>query len=144
MLSQAGVQHTGLAKLARSVDVESVATALGWRAPNSKPQLVLSEILSYQEATLHMQRRLYVKLLPGQPLAELHVDLRLPASLHAPGANTLRHLPMFENEAIVSDSVVAPTVMTLEALQGDMLQLSPPLLLPARQTHTHGMTRVRS
>jgi hypothetical protein len=38
---------------------------------------------------------------------------------------------MFDIEARVSVSVEAPTVMVLGALAGDMVQLSPPLLLPA-------------
>jgi hypothetical protein len=38
---------------------------------------------------------------------------------------------MLEKLARASLSVVAPTVMALLALQGDMEQLSPPLLLPA-------------
>jgi hypothetical protein len=37
---------------------------------------------------------------------------------------------MLDMEAMVSVSVEAPTVMVLGALAGDMVQLSPPLLLP--------------
>ena len=38
---------------------------------------------------------------------------------------------MLEKLAMLSLSVDAPTTMGVEALQGDMVQLSPPLLLPA-------------
>jgi hypothetical protein len=41
---------------------------------------------------------------------------------------------MLEKLARASLSVVAPTVMAVLALQGDMEQLSPPLLLPAGST----------
>lgn len=51
----------------------------------------------------------------------------------------LRHVPILLMLAIASVSVDAPTVMLLGALAGDMVQLSPPLLLPAvRSTqYTH-------
>lgn len=45
----------------------------------------------------------------------------------------LRHVPMLLMLAIASVSVDAPTAMALGALDGDMVQLSPPLLLPAGQ-----------
>lgn len=51
---------------------------------------------------------------------------------HSPGANRLRQLPMFDMLAMLSLSVIAPTVMALGALAGDIVQLSPPLLLPAQ------------
>jgi len=38
---------------------------------------------------------------------------------------------MLEKLASVSDSVVAPTAMAEAALQGDIVQAPPPLLLPA-------------
>lgn len=50
-----------------------------------------------------------------------------------PGANKLRHVPILLMLAMASVSVDAPTVMLLGALEGDMVQLSPPLLLPAMQ-----------
>lgn len=48
-----------------------------------------------------------------------------------PGAKIVRQRPMLEKLAMLSLSVDAPTTMGVEALQGDMVQLSPPLLLPA-------------
>lgn len=42
---------------------------------------------------------------------------------------------MFDMLAMLSVSVVAPTTIGVEALQGDMVQLSPPLLLPAAHQH---------
>jgi hypothetical protein len=46
----------------------------------------------------------------------------------------LRQLPMLDMLAMASVSVEAPTVMELGALAGDMVQASPPLLLPAAVT----------
>lgn len=51
-----------------------------------------------------------------------------------PGANMLRQLPMLDMLAMASVSVEAPTVMELVALAGDIVQASPPLLLPAAVT----------
>lgn len=57
--------------------------------------------------------------------------------MNFPGAKTLRHFPMLEKLASVSDSVVAPTAMAEAALQGDIVQAPPPLLLPAAATTTN-------
>lgn len=43
-----------------------------------------------------------------------------------------------------SSLVAAPTVIALGALQGDMVQLSPPLLLPAQQLARHNKQQVFS
>jgi hypothetical protein len=47
-----------------------------------------------------------------------------------PGANTSRHVPKFENDARLSDEVVAPTVMAAVTRAGEELHALA-LLLPA-------------